>query len=145
MAGNSNLFLGPRGKHVAAPKEYVGHNSHGGGDVTTGHTHPGNIARDGKPKNVHPVMVHAGMTRQQNGKTVTLSSIPDASNPNVADPTKTWKRFAVPAVTFGMRSRPDRGHIVEGLSDRILNEAFGAGGPDHPADLGKLPNAVTEE
>lgn len=120
MAGNSNLFLGPRGKHVAAPGEVVGHISHGAGPHIEGHAGLG-LARDGAPKHVHPVMVHPASHRQQNGKTVTLSSIPDASNPNVSDPTVTGKRFAAPAVAWGNRSR-GAAHDPT-LGEAILNEA----------------------
>jgi hypothetical protein len=41
------------------------HMSHGLGDHATGHTHPGNKARDGAPKRVTPIKYHDGMTRQQ--------------------------------------------------------------------------------
>ena|ERR1700720_358123 len=46
----------------------INHLSHGLGDAVTGHTHPGNIARDGAPKKVHAVNVHSGMrTRSKSG------------------------------------------------------------------------------
>ncbi len=124
MAGNSSLFLGPRGKHVAAPREVVGHISHNDGAHTRGHAGTG-IARDGAAKHVHPVMVHGGMTRQQNGKTVTLSSYPDASDPNVLDPqgTKTKsKHYPAPAVAWGMKARGPHAHSPS-LGEAILNEA----------------------
>jgi hypothetical protein len=46
----------------------INHLSHGLGDHVTGHTHPGNIARDGAPKKMHAINVHSGMrTRSKSG------------------------------------------------------------------------------
>jgi hypothetical protein len=46
----------------------INHISHGLGDHVTGHTHPGNIARDGAPKKVHEIAVHDGMrTKSKSG------------------------------------------------------------------------------
>ena len=41
-----------------------GHDSHGLGPARTGHAVPGNVARDGKAKNVHSVKIHGGMNKQ---------------------------------------------------------------------------------
>ena len=48
-------------------KNIHSHFSHGLGDAITGHTHPGNIARDGAPKRMHSIAVHDGMTKQTKG------------------------------------------------------------------------------
>lgn len=39
---------------------FTHHQSHGGGEVVTGHAVPGNIARDGAPKRVHDIKIHGG-------------------------------------------------------------------------------------
>jgi hypothetical protein len=55
------------GRHTPVavhPGMAVSHLSHGAGEHVAGHSVPGNIARDGAPKNINPVPVHGGMVKQ---------------------------------------------------------------------------------
>ena len=146
------------------PGMVVSHQSHGdaakiGGD---GGRYSG---RDGKAKHVQAVPVHPAshrVTGTNIGAPVatTLSSIPDASNPNAMDPTKPGKSFIgkpVPSVP-GQRSRitdaPGPGTVQGGVSAnheagkggyalhcdlgrRIIGEALDCAESDHPAKLGR--------
>jgi hypothetical protein len=68
----------------------INHMSHGLGEHVTGHAVKGNIARDGAPKLVQPVMVHDGMTKQTEGGATALggdhASAVDALTGNVVVP-----------------------------------------------------------
>jgi len=88
----------------------ISHLSHGLGDAVRGHTHPGNIARDGAPKRVTPIEVAQGMTRrQQSGFAMghANASAPDANPASPLAKIPEGKAFVgkpVQAVP-GMRSR----------------------------------------
>jgi hypothetical protein len=108
MAGNSDLFLHPRKGPTPQPAEVVSHNSHGLGDHATGHAVPGNIARDGAAKHVHPVMVHGGMTERQlalKGMQHANAVAPDANPESPLTKEAGRKTYAPVAVSPGMRSR----------------------------------------
>jgi hypothetical protein len=107
MAGNSTVFLHPRKGPFPGPAEVVSHDSHGGGDVVTGHAAPG-IARDGAPKRVEKVLIHGGMTSRQlalKGMQHGNSTEPDANPSSPLSKEPQGKRLAPVAVTPGMRSR----------------------------------------
>jgi len=108
------------------PGMVVSHQSHGNAAAIP--AKGGNLARDaGRGKHVGPVAVHGGMSRTTGTNigapsTVTLASIPDASSPLAADPTRQGKAFvgkAVPSVP-GQRSRttdaPGPGTVAGGVS-----------------------------
>jgi hypothetical protein len=114
------------GRHTPVsvhPGMVVSHVSHGMGDHVTGHAVPGNVARDGQGKNVNATPVHGGMVRitgtAEGAPTITtLQSIPDASNPCAADPSKPGKVLAPVRTSPGMRSR--QGAIARSLDDPTL-------------------------
>lgn len=149
------------------------HMSHGLGDHATGHTHPGNIARDGAPKRVHAVPIHGGMSKQSTGGAAfggDHASAIDAVSGNVVVPGNVraapgWGNagvqaghpFAKPpvskatrpvAVKPGMRSRTHP-HTPE-LGRAMLAEAFRNSAADdriahrRGPDGHTLPDAVNE-
>ena len=151
---------GRHGKIEVHPGIVISHQSHN--DSAVAPAKGGNIARDStRGKNVQAVPVAAGMHQTVGtniGAPVTtmLSSIPDASSPLAADPTRLGKMFAPVAAVPGQRSRTtdaagpagigenhERGkgryadHIA--LGQRIIGEALSAAEPDHPAKLGLTP------
>ena len=108
MAGNSDLFLHPRKGPTPKPAEVVSHPSHGLGDHVTGHAVPGNLARDGAAKHLHPVLVHGGMTERQlalKGMQHANAVAPDANPASPLTKEPQGKNFASVKATPGMRSR----------------------------------------
>jgi hypothetical protein len=70
---------------------------------------------------------------------------PNASSSNVTDPSRQSKTLAVPAVTRGMKSDPQRGRYDPALANAIMDEAKRS-----PDDFAKdlhtvLPDTITEE
>jgi hypothetical protein len=62
------------------------------------------------------------------------------------DPPDVVKTLPTPAASWGNKSVGAERHDATGEQARkILQDAYAASGPDHPANLGKLPAAVTEE
>jgi hypothetical protein len=75
----------------------------------------------------------------------TQGNPPDASSPNVTDPSRQGKSFGVPGITRGMSSRNDRGRYDPGLAEVVMGEAYHA-----PDDYAKnlhtvLPGQVQED
>jgi hypothetical protein len=69
---------------------------------------------------------------------------PDASSSLPTDASRQGKSFAVPAVTFGMKSDPERGSYDPANAHAVMNEAKRA--PDDFArDLHTLPGTVEEK
>jgi hypothetical protein len=145
MANERNLFAGPRGKHVAAAGTVVSHSHSPAREIEHARTQSLGLARaSGRPKATGHVPVHPASHRVT-GTTLgaptieTLSSISDASNPNVLDPTKT-KRYPAPAIAFGMRSR-GAPHDPN-LGEAILREALGSSDDFAKGHVGHLPGAT---
>jgi hypothetical protein len=110
------------------------------------------VATRGKPKAMHPVALHNGMTAQQQKMTGLghpVAGAPDGSSSNPLDKTVPGKTFAPVAAYPGMRSRshdtahggrPGENHArnvgrgadsdARDLGARILDEAFAASAPD---------------
>jgi hypothetical protein len=117
------------------PGGVISHLSHGLGDHVRGHTHPGNIARDGAAKRVTPVKVHGHMETRTKGGAVALGGnhksaldairgdgrVPGADVSTLANEPK-GKRLAPVAVKPGMRSRIMPHNPL--LGDLIMNEAL---------------------
>ena len=141
------------------PDGVVTHLSHGLGDHVRGHTHPGNIARDGAPKRVTPVKAHGSSTLRQtsfNAMGHANSEAPDASPASPLSKEPSGKAFVGRSVpTYpGQRSRvgetgvakPGAAHaaaMARGdagrhvLGQLIMGEALANAEPDHPAKLGR--------
>jgi hypothetical protein len=145
MANEKNLFAGPRGKHVAAAGTVVAHSHSPAREIEHGQTQGLGLARaGGRPKATGHVPVHPASHRVTGttlgaSKIETLSSIPDASNPNVLDPTKT-KRYPAPAIAWGNRSRGSVAHDPN-LGEAILREALGGSDDFARGHIGHLPGA----
>jgi hypothetical protein len=168
MGKSTSRFQPDHGGHhtpvAVNPGMVVSHQSHSL-DATRGGDGGKYSGRDGKPKHTGPVAVAAGMhrvtgTNEGAPKIETLSSIPDASNPLAADPTRPGKSFVGKAVlpVPGQRSRtgdalggsePGENHgraqasavkdhamRVE-LGQRVIGEALDCAEPDHPSKLGR--------
>jgi len=105
------------------------------------------LARRSSVPKVHTNPIHPGF---QNRTTSTIGAPPigappDASSPLPTDPSRPGKSFAVPAVTHGMKSDPQRGRYDPGLAEAVMSEAYHA-----PDDYAKklhtvLPSAVQED
>lgn len=116
--GTSNAFA--RGKEATLAVHHDPNRARDGD-----HGVKGNIARDGKPKALHPVSIHNGMTdRQQSlqGMQHANATAPDAnpSSPLSKEPGR--KVFPTPQVSPGMRSRT-RPHDPA-LGEAIMAEAL---------------------
>ncbi len=137
----------------------ISHISHGLGPAHTGHTSPGNIARDGGPKRVHAIEVHPGMTKQTktgatalggnhasaidalSGATVVPGSIesqPGYGNAGVRSghpfaKAIQGKNLKPVQPSFGMKSRSDRGEHSNDLGEAILRQAFSMSNADDRA------------
>jgi hypothetical protein len=117
------------GRHTQVavhPGMVVSHNSHGiGADAPA---RGGNIARDSsRGMHVNAVPVHPAshrVTGTNEGAPVvtTLDRIPDASNPNAADPTRPGKTFAPVQVSPGMNAAKHARAV--GIGQMILDQAF---------------------
>jgi hypothetical protein len=151
MAGKSTTFLHPRKGPTPKPAEVVSHASHGGGDHVSGHAVPGNIARDGAPKHVHPILAHGGMTSRQlalKGMQHANAVAPDANPASPLSKEPAGKPFVgkpVP-VSPGMRSRTAPHNPALGAA--ILAEAFAASSADDCNAHGinpALPSRTTNE
>jgi hypothetical protein len=129
MANERNLFAGPRGKHVAAAGTVVSHSHSPAREIEHRQTQGLGLARaSNRPKAhgevpTHPASHRVSGTNIGAPTITTLSAIPDASNPAASDPTVTGKRFAAPAVAFGMRSRGSLKHDPN-LGEALLREAL---------------------
>jgi hypothetical protein len=129
------------GRHAQVavpPGMVVSHQSHGiGADAPAS---GGNIARDSsRGKRVQPTPVAAGMHRvtgSNEGAPVvtTLDRIPDASNPNALDPTRTGKTFAPVQVSPGMNAAKHARAV--GIGQMILAQAFANSAADDRAAHG---------
>ncbi len=93
--------------------------------------------------------IHDGMlsrTRRDNTPGgPTQGNPPDASGPLVTDPSRQGKSFAVPPITRGMKSDPQRGRYDPSLAAAIMDEAKRS-----PDDFAKslhtvLPDTVQED
>jgi hypothetical protein len=94
-----------------------------------------------------PAPVHDGMvskTRGTLGGPPNPNYGPDASSSLPTDPTRQGKAFAVPKITQGCRSDPERGSYDPGLAEAIMNEAK-RDVTDYAQDLHTLPATTTEE
>jgi hypothetical protein len=95
-----------------------------------------------------PAPIHPGMscpTRSGGPGGPTQGRAPDASSPNVTDPSRPGKSFAVPGITRGMTSNNDRGRYDPGLAEAVMGEAHRAP-DDYARDLhAVLPGAVQED
>jgi hypothetical protein len=93
---------------------------------------------------VHPASHRVTITTLGAPKIETLSAIPDASNPNVLDPTKT-KRYPAPRPAFGTPPRKERATYDPELGERLLREALGDAADFARGHIGHLLDATTEE
>jgi len=166
MGTKQSIFQpGHDGKRASVPIHdgmTVSHVSHAA--VAGEAAHGGNIALDstaGKHRNIVPVNAASHRVSGTNigaPAVTTLDSIPDASNPNVLDPTKQGKRFAPVQAVLGQRSRSSDacgpGQVQGGVSmnhergkgkfadhvalgKAIIGEALSAAPCDHPSKLGR--------
>lgn len=149
----TNLFAGPRGKHVAASGTVVGHAHSPSRDLEHAQSQDRGLARaGGKPKAHGDVPVHGGMHRTTGTNlgaptTVTLGdAAATAAEANVLAPTQPGKRFPAPRPAHGQGTRPNRATYDPQLGDAIMAQAHGAGGSDHfDQTIGRLPPATCEE
>lgn len=83
------------------------------------------LARRSTRAKVHTNPIHDGMYSRTRGTLggPTQGNPPDASGPLPTDPSRQGKAFAVPAVTFGHKSDPQRGHYDPGMAEAIFGEA----------------------
>ena len=106
------------------------------------------LARRSSVPKRHSNPIHPGMscpTRSGGPGGPTRGNPPDASSPNVTDPSRMGKSFAVPGITRGMSSQPDRGRFDPGLAEAVMTEAHRAP-DDYARDLhAVLPSAVNED
>jgi hypothetical protein len=148
---NGSIFQpNHKGEHAQVPVTHgMSHMSHGQADQP-GHHRPGELPRDGKGKLNRPTLIHGGMVRQVEGKTIlggghtasTIKSggqiIPSAKNAAVAGWGNSTVRSGNPMAhapagknlapvkpAMGMRSRSDTpAEAMHAIGQAILNEAF---------------------
>lgn len=166
-----SIFGGPK-KDIPVNPAMV-HHTHNEGEAFKGHAVPGNIARDGAPKNHRPVEVHSGMlSRNRNTGAFDwgghgASYDADPTNPLNSGPPR-GKTFAPVPPSPGMRNRAaddlasaDPGAAHRGfeaakdtyvketadLAKKIMNEAGDMLRADdrRALGIGTLPPATTEE
>jgi hypothetical protein len=114
----------------------VHHVSHGQAALVSGpdaHGGKPNIARDGKPKHVHAVPTHAGMTDAQHfcagggGLGHPTSTAVPGVNPINPNHTTPGKRLTPPKVAFGQKGRSPHGpindDILQKLGQAVIAEA----------------------
>ncbi len=153
MANQSNIFSGPRGKHIAPAGTVVGHTHAPSREIEHGQTQGLGMARaGGKPKASGDIPIHGGMTRTSGTNsgapvTATLGTAEaTAAEANVLSPSRVGKKFPAPRPAHGQGSRPLRATYDPTLGDAIMAEAHAAGGSDHfDRSVGRLPGAVSEE
>lgn len=161
---------GRDGRPKGVPNTPGQHGPARGADAFQGHHVPGNIARDGAPKNHHDVPVHGGMvTRSRQG---TVHQGGDDLSRFTADPANPLggaprgKVLTPVQPVSGQRSRendplhggePGEAHAkgkpdvaaMRDLGRAILAEAFAASGSDdrmaHGYGIGSLPDSTSEQ
>jgi len=106
---------------------------------------PGNIARDGAPKRMHPVSIHRNMTERQQalkGMQHANATAPDANPASPLSKIPEGKSFvgkSVP-VSPGMRSRTTGAAFDHAALGRaMLDEAFASSAPDDRWAHGRKP------
>lgn len=93
-----------------------------------------------------PAPIHSGFTNRTDTSlgAPTQGVPPDASSPLPTDPSRQGKRFAVPQITHGMKSDPERGSYDPAYADRVMGQAA-THGDDFAPKLHTLPAATSEE
>lgn len=149
------------------PGMHISHASHGAGEHITGHSVPGNIARDGAAKKLQPVAVNGAMFKQSKSGAMAVggdhSSAIDSLNGAEVVPGRVtaqpgWgnsgaqsghplakapagKNLSPVPPSFGMRTRgatpDDAMHVI---GEAIMQEAFAASACDDCVAHGRQRN-----
>ena len=129
--------------HVPAPSRAIEAAQHG----TKPHCLDKPPVAKGYPIAVHGGQHHTGEDGSFNAgisRTAAAAALQGGKLPT--DPPDVVKKLSPAPVAWMNKSVGAEQHDATGAQARkILQDAYEASGPDHPANLGKLPRAVTEE
>jgi hypothetical protein len=142
QSDKSPFGVGHDGRPKGVPNAPGMHTPARGADAFKGHHVPGNLARNGAPKNHHDVPVHGGMTARQTalkGMGHANATAPDANPASPVSKEPQGKRLTPVQPVPGQRSR---------TTDTLHAGAPGenhARGKANPPDLKSLGAAVLAE